>query len=122
MKKLSIILISVLFTMLYTASWAADDLIIVNGQHWQGSSLQQKRAYLFGVGNVLEIEEAMAGDKYEEKRGRSIVPVLLEGMSGTSIADMVTKLDKFYADHPEEIKRTVIGVLYLEMALPNLKK
>lgn len=122
MKKLSIILISFLFAVIYTASWAADDLTIVNGQHWQGSSLQQKRAYLFGVGNILEIEEAMAGDKYEEKRGRSIVPVLLEGMSGTSIADMVTKLDKFYADHPEKINKAVIGVLYLEMALPNLKK
>ena len=37
---------------------------------------------LFGVGNVLEIEQAMAGDDYASMRGRSIVPVLLEGLSG----------------------------------------
>jgi hypothetical protein len=33
---------------------------------------------------------------------------------------MVTQLDKFYAAHPDQAKRPVIEVLYLEMALPNL--
>ena len=87
-----------------------------------GASLEQKRAYLFGIGNVLEIEEAMAGDAYEDMRGRSIVPVMLEGLSGTGIANLVTQLDEYYADHSDQIKRPVIEVLYIEMALPNLKK
>jgi hypothetical protein len=107
------------------AVWAgqkpATDLTIVTGEHWMAASLEQKRAYLFGIGNVLEVEQAMAGNQYRSMRGRSIVPGLLEGLSGTSIADMVAQLDKFYADHSDQTNRPVIEVLYLEMALPRLK-
>ena len=120
MKKLYALLLPVLLTVFGTTAWAAQDLEIVNGEHWVTSSLEQKRAYLFGVGNVLEIEQAMAGDDYRAMRGRSIVPVLLDGLSGTSIANIVTQLDKFYSNHSDQIKRPVIEVLYIEMALPNL--
>jgi len=120
MRRLLTVLLPVLLAVSGATAWAAEDLVIVNGEHWVSSSLEQKRAYLFGVGNVLEIEQAMAGDEYEVRRGRSIVPVLLDGLSGVSIANIVTQLDKFYADHSDQIKRPVIEVLYLEMALPNL--
>lgn len=127
MKKLFIVLLPFLLAVLSTAAWTAQheqpaaDLTIVTGEHWVAATVKEKRAFLFGIGNMLEIEQAMAGDDYEAMRGRSIVPVLLEGLSGTSIADIVVQLDKFYADHPDQIKRAVIGVLYLELALPNLK-
>jgi hypothetical protein len=120
MKKLLILLLPVLLAVSAATAWAAQDLVIITGEHWVSSSLEQKRAYLFGVGNVLEIEEAMAGDSYKDMRGRSIVPVLLEGLSGVGIANLVTQLDKFYVDHPDQATRPVIEVLYLEMALPNL--
>ncbi len=123
MKKLSILLIFIFFTMLSTLVLAIQqDLDIVRGEHWVSSSLEQKRAFLFGVGNVLEIEQAMAGSDYKSMSGRSIVPVLLEGLSGVSIADIVTQLDKFYANHPDQINESVIKVLFIEMALPNMKK
>ncbi len=120
MRKMLFIILPVLIAVLGSTVWAAEDLVIVNGGHWEGASLEQKRAYLFGIGNMLEVEEAMAGDDYEAMRGHSIVPVLLEGLSGTSIANMVTQLDKFYAANPDQVTRPVIEILYLEMALPNL--
>ena len=121
MNKLSILLITILLAALSSAAWAGKDLPFVNGTHWTDSSLEQKRAYMFGIGNILEIEQAMAGDKIKTTEGSSIIPVLLNGLSGTSIADIVKQLDKFYMDHPEQNKRAVIEVLYIEMALPNLK-
>jgi len=125
MKKLKILLLPILLMVLSMPSWAdqkpAADLQFVTGEHWVSSSLEQKRAFLFGVGNLLEIEQAMAGDTYDAMRGRSIVPVLLEGLSGTSIADIVIQLDRFYASQPDQIKRPVIEVLYIEMALPRLE-
>jgi hypothetical protein len=120
MKKIFALLLPVLLAVLGTTAWAAEDLVIVNGEHWTSSSLEQKRAYLFGIGNVLEIEQAMAGDEYEARRGRSIIHVLLDGLSGVPIENIVTQLDKFYTDHSDQINRPVIEVLYLEMALPNL--
>jgi hypothetical protein len=120
MKTILTILLSVLLAVSGATAWAAQDLEIVTGEHWSSSSLEQKRAFLFGIGNVLEVEQAMAGDEYEARRGRSIIHVLLDGLSGTPIADIVTQLDKFYADHSDQINRPVIEVLYLEMALPNM--
>lgn len=124
MRSLLVLSLSFFLAALSLAAWAApqpaDDLQIVTGEHWVNASLQEKRAFLFGVGNMLEIEQAMAGDSYEEMRGRSIVPVLLEGLSGISIADIVMQLDAFYAGNPDQIARSVLEVLYLEMALPRL--
>jgi len=120
MKKLLTLLLPVLLVLSGTTARAEPDMVLITGEHWVKSSLEQKRAFLFGIGNVLEIEEAMAGDEYESLRGRSIVPVLLEGLSGTSVANIVAQLDTFYASHSDQVNRPVIEVLYLEMALPNL--
>ena len=120
MKRLTIVFIPLLLAVFGTTAWAGQNLEIITGEHWSSSSLEQKRAFLFGIGNVLEIEHAMAGDDYEARRGKSIVHVLLDGLSGVSIANIVTQLDKFYADHPGQTTRPVIEVLYIEMALPNL--
>jgi len=120
MKKLFTLLIPVLLAVLGATVWAAQDLVIVNGEHWVDSSHEQKRAYLFGIGNVLEIEQAMAGEDYASLQGRSIVPVLLDGLSGMSIAELVTQLDRYYADHPDQVNRPVLEVLYIEMALPRM--
>ena len=122
MKKFSILIIAIILAMLNTSAWCGDDLDIINGEHWVTSSLEQKRAFLFGVGNMLEIEQAMAGDNYEAMREHSIVPVLLEGLSGVSIANLVMQLDQYYAEYPQYLKKAVIEVLYLDMAKPNLKK
>ena len=121
MKKSSILLIAFVFAMLNTSAWCADDLEIINGGHWVSSTMEQKRAFLFGIGNMLEIEQAMAGDHYEAMREHSIMPVLLEGLSGISIADLVMQLDNYYAQHPQKMKKAVIEVLYIDMAKPNLK-
>jgi hypothetical protein len=120
MKKLHTILIPVLLAVLGTTAWAAPHLEIVSGNEWVSSNMEQKRAYLFGVGNVLQIERGMVGDGYQDMRGSSIVPVLLDGLSGVPLDNIVMQLDQYYADNPAQSKRSVIEVLYLEMALPNL--
>jgi hypothetical protein len=121
MKKLSTLIVFFVFFMFSGSVWSNEDLEIINGGHWVSSSMEQKRAFLFGVGNMLEIEEAMAGDNYEAMRGHSIMHVLLEGLSGISIADLVVQLDKYYAEHPKNMKKAVIEVLYVDMAKANLK-
>ena len=122
MKKLSTLLLAAVFALMSNSAWCAEDLEIINGERWVASSVEQKRAYLFGVGNMLELEEAMAGKDYEAMRKNSLVPVLLEGLSGISIADIITQLDKYYAEHPQNKTKPVIEVLYLDMAKPNLKR
>ncbi len=121
MKKLSVLFLASVFALLSTSVWCAQELEIINGERWTASSLEQKRAFLFGVGNILELEHAMAGESYEARRKDSIVHVLLEGLSGISIASLITQLDNYYAKHPDNKDRAVIEVLIIDMAKPNLK-
>jgi hypothetical protein len=121
-KKISLLTITTLLLISSSFVLAEKDLPIVNGKHWMSSTLQEKRAYMFGIGNILEIEQAMAGDSYKTTNSYSIIPTLLDGLAGISIAELVKQLDQFYRQHPEQNKKTVIEVLYLEMAKPNLKK
>lgn len=124
MKKLQISFLALLLVAMCGSAWsgdkAAEDLTIVTGEHWMGADQDEKRAFLVGVGNVLEIEQAMAGENYAAMRGRSIVPVLLDGLSGMPIADIVVQLDKFYAANPDQKMRPVLEVLYIDMALPRM--
>jgi len=126
MKGLFVPFTSMMLLALSTAAWSAQhtpqDLPIVTGEHWTTADLTQKRAFLIGIGNVLEIEQAMAGDNLASMRGRSIVPVLLNGLSGVGIANLVTELDTYYQGNPDQRKRPVLEVLYVEMALPRMKR
>jgi len=122
MTKISLLLLAATFALLSSSAWCANDLEIINGDRWIASNIDQKRAYLFGVGNMLELEQAMMGKEYENMRKSSIVHVLLEGLSGTSIADMIVQLDSYYAKSSNNKKKAVIEVLYVDMAKPNLKR
>ncbi|MGB5202307.1 MAG: hypothetical protein WBN68_21825 [Sedimenticolaceae bacterium] len=126
MKRLFVPFVSIMLLALSIAAWSAQhtpqDLPLVTGEHWTTADLAQKRAFLIGIGNVLEVEQAMAGDNLAAMRGRSIVPVLLNGLSGVGLPDMVAELDTYYSGNPEQLKRPVLEVLYLEMALPRMER
>ncbi|MCK5696884.1 MAG: hypothetical protein KAI02_01905 [Gammaproteobacteria bacterium] len=122
MTKISLLLFVAIFSLVSSSAWCADDMEIINGDRWLSSNIDQKRAYLFGVGNVLELEEAMMGKEYNNMPKDSIVHVLLKGLSGTSITDMIVQLDHYYSKSSENKKKAVIEVLYIDMAKPNLKR
>ena len=124
MKRITIAATCLSFLLLCTAVWAGakedPDLVIVTGKHWTTASRDEKVAYLFGIGNMLEIEQAMQGKNPPRRiRDNSIVPVLIEGLSGQSINKVREMLDKWYKKKPEQLNRPVIEVLYTEFALPN---
>ena len=124
MKRISIVATCLFFLLLCTAVWGGEkedpDLAIVTGIHWTTASRDEKVAYLFGIGNMLEIEQAMQGKNPSSHiRNNSIVPVLIEGLSGLSITKLRKMLDQWYEKKPDQLKRPVIEVLYTEFALPN---
>ncbi|MGD8956570.1 MAG: hypothetical protein PVJ03_04500 [Chromatiaceae bacterium] len=126
MKRLCLSFLAIMLAAMSSVVWstqpAPEDLPLVTGEHWTTADMAQKRAFLIGIGNVLEVEQAMAGDNLMAMRGRSIVPVLLNGLSGVGIPDMVSQLDSYYSGNPEQMNRPVLEVLYVEMALPRMKR
>ena len=96
---------------------ADTDLKFVKGSDWAGSSDVQREAYLYGVGNLLELEQAMQGAN--EADSASVVPVLIKGLSGMSLDQVKDALTAWYEQHPDSSDRVVLDVLYTEIALPN---
>ena len=126
MKRISIAAAGLTLLLLCTAVWAGEkqdpDLILVTGEHWTTASREQKVAYLFGIGNMLEVEQAMQGTNPAKLiRDNSIVPVMIDGLSGQSTTKLRERLDQWYKKKPGQLKRPVIEVLYIEFALPNIK-
>jgi len=124
MKQISIVAACLSFLLLNTAAWGGEkvdpDLVIVTGVHWTTSSRDEKVAYLFGIGNMLEVEQAMQGNNpSSHTRHNSIVPVMIKGLSGQSTTALREMLDQWYENNPNQLKRSVIEVLYHEFALPN---
>ena len=124
MKRISIVAIclSLLFSSLVWGGGKEDpDLVIITGVHWTTASHDEKVAYLFGIGNMLEIEQAMQGKNPSSHiRKNSIVPVLIEGLTGTSMTKVREMLDQWYEKNPGQRNRSVIEVLYTEFAVPNI--
>ena len=125
MKKIAFMVAGISLLLLCTAVWAGGkedpDLVIVTGEHWTTASRDEKVAYLFGIGNMLEIEQAMQGKNPSKLiRNNSIVPVLIKGLSGLSTNKVREMLDQWYKKRPDQLKRSVIEVLYTEFALPNI--
>jgi hypothetical protein len=80
MKRLFNLLLPVLLAVFCTTAWAGQDLELVDGEHWVSSSHEQKGAFLFGVGNILEIEiesTAYEGCVGLESQTRPIIAIRL---------------------------------------------
>ncbi|MBG7602343.1 MAG: hypothetical protein IZT60_07345, partial [Gammaproteobacteria bacterium] len=106
MKQISIVAACLSFLLLNTAAWGGEkddpDLVIVTGIHWTTASRDEKVAYLFGIGNMLEVEQAMQGKNPSSHiRNNSIVPVMIKGLSGQSTTELRKMLDQWYENKPD---------------------
>lgn len=124
MKQITVAAACLSFLLLCPAVWGGEkedpDLVIVTGVHWTTASRDEKVAYLFGIGNMLEVEQAMQGKNPSKLiRNNSLVPVLVEGLSDLTTNKLREMLDQWYKERPAQLKRSVIEVLYTEFALPN---
>ena len=105
-------------TLAVAESSPSSDMPLVTGEHWAQSTDELREAFLFGIGNILEMEQAMHDDAVSSKN--SMVPVLIKALSPMSLDQVKDSLTNWYASHPDQLGRPVVEVLYVEIALPRL--
>ena len=99
----------------------ADEVPLVTGKHWTDSSEQQKKAYLIGIANVLQVEIAyQAGNSPSDSQ--SLVPRFAKGLKGQTLDTVREQLDRWYAAHPDKLQRPVIETIWFEIVVPGLQK
>jgi hypothetical protein len=110
-------------TMLWVICGAAfaDEVPMVTGKHWTDSSEQQKKAYLIGIANVLQVEIAYeAGNPPPDTQ--SLVPRFAKGLKGQTLDSVRERLDRWYAAHSDQMQRPVIETIWFEIVVPGLQK
>ena len=108
-------------TLALLAGGTRAEVLMVNGEHWVKSSDEQKKAYLFGVANMAQIEFAYQGPSPVHET-QSAVTKMHKGLNGQTIDSVLAKLNAWYVAHADRLQQPVIETIWFEMVVPGLKK
>ncbi len=92
---------------------------LLTGQLWQSMSPDAKVAFIWGIGNLVEYERVYATSWQEGHR--SLVPYLVQGLSGVPINEAVDQIDAYYATHPDQLERSVVDAIFQAIVFPKLQ-
>ena len=99
----------------------AAEIPLVTGEQWTRSSEDVQKAYLVGIANLTQVENAyFEGSPPSDKQ--SFVPRLVKGLQGQTLDSVREGLNRWYAANPGKLQRPVIETIWFEMAVPGLQK
>ena len=101
---------------------AAEDIKapLLTGMTWVKMSQDQKTAYIWGAGDVIDLEQEIM-EIYPELKRDSFVTKAVEGIGDVKINDIVATVDSFYRENPDKANLSVIRVVWDTMIKPNIK-
>jgi len=99
----------------------ADEVPLINGEHWTKSTEQLKKVYLIGIANVIQVETAYFGAT-PPSDAQSFVPRFAKGLKGQTLDSVREALDRWYAANPNRLQRPIIETIWFEVVVPGLQK
>ena len=97
------------------------EIPLITGEHWTKSTEQNKKAYLVGMTNMLQVEIAyQAGNTLPESQ--TVVPRFAKGLKGHTLDGAIAKVDAWYAKNPGRMQQTVVETIWYELVVPGLKQ
>lgn len=97
----------------------AQAIPIVTGQQWLASTDAEKKAYLVGISNLLDVERAYAANSTNSD---DIALRFGKGMQGQTLDSVRESLDRYYTANPTLIQHPVIETLWFQMVVPGMHK
>ena len=97
------------------------EIPLITGEHGAKSTEQNKKAYLVGMTNMLQVEIAyQAGNALTESQ--TVVPRFAKGLKGHTLDGAIAKVDAWYARNPGRMQQTVVETIWYELVAPGLKQ
>lgn len=114
-------LLSLSFVSLVTLGSVAraQSIPIVTGQQWMASSEAEKKAYLVGISNLLDVERAYVGGAASKD---DVALRFGKGMQGQTLDSVRQSLDNYYTNNPTLIQHPVIETLWFQVVVPGMNK
>ena len=93
---------------------------LLRGDLWQQMTADSKIAFIWGMGHVVDIEQALM-ERYPELKKDGFVMKVVEGMADMPMNDIVPEIDNFYKANPDKLDMSVAAVIWDIMIKPNIK-
>jgi hypothetical protein len=99
---------------------AAPQQRFADGNDWTKASVDEKRAFLFGIANALSVgigwdeRHVPASQTTFARRAR-------DGLAHVSLGETLQRIDAWYAANPGRLATPVVAVMWLDIAKPKLK-
>jgi hypothetical protein len=100
---------------------------LCKGTHWQQAKSDTKVAFIWGAAHVILIENILMKEVPELQRENFSAKVAesrqtrIKSGSTMTINEVVQMIDQFYKDHPDQLEKPVMRVLWDIGIKPNLK-
>ncbi|MGZ8217037.1 hypothetical protein [Methylomagnum sp.] len=89
------------------------------GQNWIASSKDEKLSYLAGLGNAINAEFAyQMTSQPPPADNQTLVQKAHRGFSAYTVGQVAERIDQWYAGHPQQLGKTVLDVIWLEIIKP----
>jgi len=93
---------------------------LLTGNTWINMSQHQKTAYIWGAGDIIDLEQELM-EIYPELKRENFSTKAVRGIGDVTINEIVSTVDSFYEENPDKVNLSVIRVIWDTMIKPNLK-
>jgi hypothetical protein len=108
LKRIACLSILVFLGALATTALAATHQgFMWNGTHWKNMNKDIKVAYVKGIGNMADFENAAGGTG----TASCIAKGFVDELKTKSVAQVISEVDKFYKENPKKANMPVIEVI-----------
>ena len=115
------VLVLVMLFTLGTAALAAEKGFLWDGTQWKDMTNDLKVAYVKGIGNMADFENAAGG----AGRAVCISKGFVDELKTKTIAQVIAEVDKYYKENPGKMDMPVIAVIMqrcTQLCAPPAKK
>lgn len=92
---------------------------LLTGATWIKMSQSQKSAYIWGMGDVIDLEQELMAI-YPELKRESFTTKAVEGIGDVIMIEIVNNVDSFYKENPDKEDLSVIRVIWDTMIKPKI--
>ena len=101
------VFVLVMLFALATAALAAEKGFLWDGTQWKDMTTEVKVAYVKGIGNMADFENAASG----AGQAACISKGFVDELKTKTIAQVIAEVDKFYKENPAKLDLPVVAVI-----------
>ena len=105
-RVIACVSVLVMLFSLATAALAAEKGFLWNGAQWKDMTTDIKVAYVKGIGNMADFENAAGGG-----RAACISKGFVDELQTKTITQVIAEVDKFYQENPTKLDMPVVAVI-----------